>query len=380
MSDDAIRVRSHLLSSLRIALVHDYLNQEGGAEKVLDVLCRMFPAAPVFTSVYDPAAMGDSWKHRQIRTSFMQLISPRISVAKTLLPLYPIAFESFDFDGYDLVISSASSFAKGIRIPTGGVHVCYCYTPSRFLWSYDDYVRQQALPAAAKLVLPAVVGPLKAWDYRAAQRPQRILGISNAVASRIRSTYGRQAAVVFPPVDVSRFRPLAETDDYFLVVARLAAYKRIDIAVEACTRLNRALVVVGDGPDRKRLEAIAGPSVRFAGRLPDEDVVRMLGRCRALLWPGEEDFGLAPVEAQSSGRPVIAYRAGGVLDTVSDGVTGVLFEPQTVDAMIDAIGRFDTSRFNSADLDVNARRFDTPVFIENLVRNLEEAVTNRPSA
>lgn len=368
-----LATRSKTLGPLRVALVHDYLNQQGGAEKVVEVLCRIFPGAPVHTSVYDRRVMGPFWEGVDIRTSFMQKLSPRLGIGRALLPLYPLAFRSFDLSGYDLVLSSSSTFAKGVMTPAATCHVCYCYTPARYAWMYDEYTSRQRLPPGARAILPALVAPLRRWDFAAAQRPDHMIGISQTVARRIAKFYHRQASVVEPPVDVGSYHPSGEIEDFYLVVARLAGYKRIDIAVEACTRLGQPLTVVGDGPERAMLERVAGPTVTFRGRLPDAEVRDLLSRCRALLWPGEEDFGLVPVEAQAAGRPVIAFDGGGAAETVIHGKTGVLFFPQTADAMVSALQAFDPSGYAPAVLRQNALRFDLPCFVERLTRELEEA-------
>jgi glycosyltransferase involved in cell wall biosynthesis len=362
------------LQNLRVAIVHDYLNQRGGAEKVAEVFSRMFPAAPVYTSVYDADAMGDYWRGVEVRTSFMQALASRVDRAKALLPLYPLAFESFDLAGYDLVLSSSSTFAKGVITRPETCHVCYCYTPTRFAWMYQEYIGRQPFGLGVRVVLPAVVAPLRVWDFAAAQRPDHMIGISKTVSRRIEKFYRRSAPVIEPPIEMKAYEPSQEQVDFLLVVARLAAYKRIDIAVEACSRIGARLIVVGDGPDRAALQRMAGPTVNFAGRLSDAEVRKLLSTCRAVLWPGEEDFGLVPVEAQASGRPVIAYGAGGAAETVVDGQTGILFKPQTTDALIKAVQRFESMTFNADMLRQNAERFDEPRFVKRMGAELASAL------
>lgn len=349
------------LRSLRVALVHDYLNQNGGAERVVEVFTEMFPKAPVFTSVYDAGAMPDRWRSVDIRTSFMQRISPAMRVAKALLPLYPTAFESFDLRNYDLVLSSTTAFAKGVLTRPETCHVCYCNSPSRFLWAYDEYVEFEHFPRVALRVLPWLATPLRMWDFQAAQRVDYFVAGSHNAARRIAKYYRRESDVLQPPVETDRFTTSADVHAFFLVVSRLQPYKRIDLAVEACTRLNLPLHVIGDGPDRSRLERLAGGSVRFFGRVADEEVRRQMSVCRALLFPGEEDFGLTPVEVQASGRPVVAYGAGGALETVRDGETGVYFRPQSVEALCSCLLTLE-DHFDSSVLRAHARQFDVDVF------------------
>jgi glycosyltransferase involved in cell wall biosynthesis len=358
------------LDSLRVALVHDYLNQAGGAEKVVEVFAEMFPGAPIFTSVYDRDTMPDVWRTLDIRTSFMQRITPRLSIAKALLPLYPVAFELFDLRQYDLVLSSTTAFAKGIITRPETCHVCYCNNPTRFAWMYHDYLAYESLPATVKSFLPALATPLRLWDYAAAQRVDYFIAGSVNAARRIKKFYRRDSHVLPPPVNCSLFSSSEHAADYFLIVSRLLSYKRIDLAVEACATLGVPLKVVGDGTDRRRLESLAGPSVSFLGRVSDVEVRSLMARCRALIVPGEEDFGLTPLEAQAAGRPVIAYAAGGALETVVDGKTGVFFMEQTVEALVEKLRGFEDN-FDPAMLRSNARRFDTPVFKETLFGLLE---------
>lgn len=368
-----IRSRSPLLASLRVAIVHDYLNQQGGAEKVAEVFCRMFPGAPLYTSVYDRGAMGPFWRQVDVRTSFMQKLASRAGLAKGLLPLYPAAFESFDLSDYDLVLSSSSTFAKGVITRPDTCHVDYCYTPARFAWMYHEYTGNHRLPPGTRALLPGLVTPLRVWDLAAAQRVDHFVAISQTVARRIEKFYRRSAAVVEPPIEVGQYEPATEIGDYFLVVARLAAYKRIDLAVRACTALGVPLIVAGEGPDRKRIERLAGHTVRFLGRVPDNEVCTLLARCRAVLWPGEEDFGLVPVEAQAAGRPVIAFGRGGAAETVIPGETGILFFPQTVEALVSVIQGFDPHAYDPSVLRENAARYDVALFVKRMATELEAA-------
>lgn len=353
------------LRSLRVALVHDYLNQAGGAEKVVQVFTEMFPGAPIYTSVYDRKAMPDFWRGLDIRTSFMQHIWPGLSGAKALVPLFPPAFESFDLRDYDLVLSSTTAFAKGVITQPETCHICYCNSPTRFLWRYHDYVQHERFPPGIRPLLPVLATPFRLWDYNAAQRVDYFVAGSYNAARRIAKHYRRDSDVVQSPIDIGRFTPSAQVEDYFLVVSRLQPYKAIHLAVEACGQLGLPLRIIGDGPDRKRLESLAGPTVRVLGRLTDEEVRRQMARARALIVPGEEDYGLAPLEAQASGRPVIAYRAGGALETICEGRTGLYFDEPTVQSLCHVLERFQDT-FDPQVLRAHAARFDIAEFKQKL--------------
>ena len=278
-------------------------------------------------------SLGEPLASADVRVSWMQRLPAWRRHFKAYLPVYPFAVRSFDLTGYDLVISSSSAWAKGVRIPKGTVHVCYCYTPMRWAWSFDAYVSRSALSWLSRAAASLLMRPLRAWDVSSSRRVDQFIAISNEVAARIRNTYGRDCEIVFPPVDVERFHPSETPEDFFLVVSRLNSYKRIDLAVRACSERGWPLVVVGDGPERRALAAIAGPTVRFLGRLTDAEVAGLFARCRALILPGAEDFGLTPLEANAAGRPVVAFAGGGALDTVRDGHTGVLFHEPTAQAL-----------------------------------------------
>ena len=355
---------------MKVALVHDYLAQAGGAERVAAALHILYPGAPLFTSVYDPKATLAAFAAVDVRTSYLQrwpFSSRRFH--KLALPYYPAAFERFDFTGYDLVLSSSSSFAKGVVTPPETCHVCYCHTPSRFVWRQHEYLRRDRSARVLTALTGSLLSSLRSWDVESAQRVDYFVANSYNVARRIRKFYRRDvAAVIPPPVETGSFTPVppSEVGSHFLVVSRLLNYKRVDLAVEACNRLQVPLRVVGTGPELAALKRIAGPTVQFLGRLSDREVARELARCRALIFPGEEDFGITPIECMASGRPVVAYGAGGALETVLEGKTGVFFGEQTVDSLAAALGCVARMPFDVEALRAHAFSFDTVVFEERM--------------
>ncbi|MGH2366195.1 MAG: glycosyltransferase [Chloroflexota bacterium] len=355
-----------------MALVHDYLNQRGGgAERVLQAMFELLPQATVYTSIYEPANMPAAIRAMPVRTSFMQRLPGVFQHHRAYFPLYPVAFRAFDLSGCDLVLTNTQGFANSVR--TGNApSVCYCLTPMRWAWSTAEYVQREGFGRAQRAILPAAMQVVRRLDRAIARRVDRFVAISHAVAERIQRAYGLQAPVIYPPVEVQRQRIASQVEDYYLVLSRLAPYKRIDLAVEACTRLALPLVIIGDGRDLPRLRAMAGPTVKFLGFIADDDAVqRYVSRCRAFLFPGEEDFGITPVEAQASGRPVIAYAAGGALDTVLPGQTGELFAEQTVDSLSRTLRAFDPARYDPGAIRRHALRFDSDVFKTRLREFLE---------
>jgi glycosyltransferase involved in cell wall biosynthesis len=368
---------------MRLALVHDWLNQLGGAEDVLEALAQMFPAAPIFTSIYAPELMPPRYRQWPIRVSFMDRLPGVHRHHQPYLPLYPLAFERFDLRGFDVVLSNKSGFCHGVRPPPGAIHICYCLTPTRYVWNFADYAEREGLGAAARLALRPLLAWLQRWDKAAAGRVDHFIAISSEIQRRIARFYGREAVIIFPPVAAERFAR-ARTDDagdYFLSLGRLIPYKRVDLAVRACSELGLPLQVAGDGRDRARLEQMAGPTVKFLGRVPDAEVPGLMARCRGFIFPGLEDFGIAPVQAQAAGRPVIAFAGGGALDTVQDGVNGVLFREQTVESLKDALVRFNGMRFDPRVVQQSAARFDTAEFVRQLRLFLAEktGVSGQPS-
>jgi len=346
---------------MRIALLHDWLNQRGGAEDVLEALVDLYPNAPVFTSIYAPEKMPDAYRRWDIRTTWMDRLPGIHDHHQPYLPLYPHAFAALDLSGYDLVISNKSGFCHGVR--TGHTpHLCYCLSPTRYLWQYESYVEREQMGGRTAAILRPVIGLLRQRDYAAAQRVTQFVAISSEIRQRIARYYRRDSAIIYPPVETARYLPGARRENYFLVVSRLIPYKRVDLAVTACTQLGLPLLVGGSGRDRERLERMAGPTVQFLGYVPDADLPDLMARCAAFIFPGLEDFGITPLQAQSAGRPVIAFRGGGALDTVIEGTTGLFFDEQTVESLCDTLKQFDQSQFDWRACRENALRFDRSVF------------------
>jgi glycosyltransferase involved in cell wall biosynthesis len=290
--------------------------------------------------------------------------------------LYPLTFARTELSDYDIVLSNKSGFCHGVR--TGdAVHICYCLSPTRYVWDFDNYTSREDLRPALRTILRPLITILRRWDYAAAQRVSHFVAISREIESRIHRYYGRDSIVIHPPVDTARFQPTATRDDYYLIVSRLVPYKRIDIAVQAFNALDRPLMIAGDGRDREALESLAGPTITFLGRVPDEELPELFARCRAYILPGAEDFSIVPVQAQAAGRPVIAYGTGGVLDTVIEGQTGAFFREPTPRALATAVRSFDPDTIDSQACIQNASRFDVQIFRQKMHRFLERHTPNR---
>jgi glycosyltransferase involved in cell wall biosynthesis len=349
---------------MKVALAHDYLNQYGGAERVLEQLHDLYPDAPIYTSMYAPQAMPAAYRSWDIRTSFMQRLPLVATRHQAYLMVYPIAFESFDLSGYDVVISNSSAFCKGVVTGPNTLHISYCLTPMRWVWNYRAYVERERLGGVARMLLPPLISYLRIWDAGASSRVDRYVAISSAVASRIKKYYRRDSEIIFPPVDTAQFPATCPIGDYYMTAGRMTPYQRKDLIVDAFRDLGRPVKIVGDGRDRARLQARATPNVEFPGWVDDATLRDLYTNCRGYLFPGEEDFGIAPVEAQAAGKPVIAYAAGGALDTVIDGETGVHFARQTPGDLAAAVRRFESLTFDPARIRQNAERFSSPVFRE----------------
>jgi glycosyltransferase involved in cell wall biosynthesis len=320
----------------------------------------------------DPQATFPVFRSLDVQTSFLQCLPVKKSNYKFLLPFFPLAFESFDLSQYNIVISSASAFAKGVITPPETLHVCYCHTPPRFAWRYHEYVAQEELGRLQRFPISLVVHYLRGWDFAAAQRVDFFVANSQVTARRIQKNYRRDAVVIPPPVDVERFSLSDEISDYYLIVSRLAPYKRNDLAVQAFNQLRLPLKIVGAGVDEKRLRKMALSNVEFVGHLPQDELTRLYARCRAVIFPGVEDFGIVPLEANAAGRPVIACAAGGALETVIDGVTGALFCAPTSDALAQAVAETDVSKFDPRVLREHARQFGKERFKERIAAFVED--------
>ncbi len=346
---------------MRVAFVHDYLTQFGGAERVLLEMQRMYPQAPVYTSIYDPGAFEGRLAGIDVRTSYLQRIPGAVRHFRALLPLYPRAFESLDLRDFELVISSTTSFAKGVRVAPGTLHVSYVNTPTRFLWYPHEYATELT-PTLARPALALLTPWLRRWDWLAAQRPHHLVANSHNVAQRILQTYGRSAEVVHCPADVATAAAEVPVGDYYLVMSRLLTYKRIALAIEACTQLGARLKIAGTGPDERRLRALAGANVEFLGRVDDAQRLRLIAGARALIVPGVEDFGLVALEAAAAGRPTVAFAAGGALETVVEGETGLFFREPQAQSLASALQLLARSRFDRARMQAHAARFAPDVF------------------
>jgi glycosyltransferase involved in cell wall biosynthesis len=361
--------------SPRVALVHDFLLDLRGAERVFAAICDQWPDADVFTAVYDEEGTEGRFAHRRPRTSFLQRVRPTARTFRPLLPLYPHAVESFDLRDYDTVISSSSAWAHGVLVDPGAVHVSYCHNPFRYAWTE----REATLRARHPLVRPVlrlVLNRWRQWDWIAAQRVDRYVANSHLTAARIRRYLGRESTILHPPVETTRFHAAPELGEHYMVLAELMAHKRIDVAIEAFNALGLPLVVVGDGPEGRRLRRLAGPTVAFTGRVGDERVAELLARARALVVTATEEFGIAAVEALAAGRPVIALAEGGVRESVTEAMTGTFFAPCEPEALADAVRRFDALAVDPAACRAAAERFGAERFRAELARIVAEAVAD----
>ena len=368
------------LAGLRVALVHDWLTGMRGGEKCLEVLCQAFPDAPLFTLIHQRGALSPAIERMDVRTSPLQRVPGVFRHYRKLLPAMPLAARSWRPEGVDLVVSLSHCVAKAVRVPEGVPHVCYCFTPMRYAWEgRGAYLEAWAERPLRQQLAKALLGRMRRWDRATASRVSHFVAISETVRERVARCYGRESRVVAPPVDTEFYTPdasAARRDGFYLSVSALVPYKRVEHAVTACSLLGRPLVVIGEGPERERLQRLAGPTVRFLGWQPDEVIRDHYRRCKALLFPGEEDFGIVPVEALACGAPVVALRRGGASETVDDRVGRTYTEP-TPEGLLDAIESWEAegSPHDPALAREKAEAFALPVFRDRLLGFLASVVS-----
>ena len=353
--------------TVKVAIVHDWLTGMRGGERVLEILCELYPDAPVYTLFYNPARMSKAINERKIRTSFLQKLPFSLKMYRRYLPLFPIAVEQFDLREYDVVISSSHCVAKGALTTSDTLHICYCYTPLRYAWDmYEEYFGKDRISCVERSIIRPIINYLRVWDVASSRRVDCFAAISHNVARRIEKYYRREAQVIHPPVDTSFFMPGNDRGNFFLVVSAMVPYKRVEIVVDAFNKLGLPLKVVGGGPLRKKIERKAKRNVEFLGEVSDRELLGLYQRCRALVFAGVEDFGIAPLEAQAAGRPVIAYGRGGFLETVVEGKTGIFFNEQSSFSLIDAVRKFQKMDFDPELIRNHALQFDTNVFRQKI--------------
>lgn len=368
---------------MKIALVHELLTMRGGAERVLRILADMFPDAPIYTLLYDERKLGDWFPKERVKTS---RINPVFGYNHHLyLKQFPSAVEAWDFSGYDLVLSTSSAFVHGIITNSAPKHLCYVHSPARYLWDRThDVINQESkgmLGSLKRWYLERTFHPLRVWDAEAADRPDRLLAASKTVQRRIELYWRRQSTIVYPPIDDAWFAPhtkmagAMEHPDYFIIVSSLVRYKRIDLAIEACNRLGVHLKIVGEGPDRERLENLAGPTVEFYGWRQGDELRDILANARATIFPGDEDFGLVPIESMAMGTPVVAFRSGGALETIIEGKTGEFFDEPTPDLLQKVLENFDHKKYSKVEMLTRAKRFSRTEFERSVRHAIEQMLS-----
>jgi len=357
---------------MKVALVHDYLNQYGGAERVLEALAEIYPQAPVYTLIYNREIAERILPERQIFASFLQKAPLIKKHHRYFPPLMPLAVEKFDLSEYDVVISDSAAFTKGVITKPETLHICYCHTPIRYAW--DDchkYIEEFNMPFWAKSFVPFFMNYLRIWDREASYRVDDFICNSEYVAQRIRKYYKREATVIYPPTDIEKFSPGGKTEDYFLMVGRLLVYKRFDMAIEAFNRLELPLKIIGTGPELKKLKKAANWNIEFLGDVDDKTLKKYYQGCQALILPQEEDFGIVAVEAMACARPVIAYRAGGAEESVKEGKTGIFFNEQKIGALVEAVKNFRPEKFNPEKIRLHAEQFGKNIFKDKIRKFVE---------
>lgn len=359
---------------MKVALVHDHLIQDGGAERVLRVFQKIFPKAPTYVLVYDKKKIGKEFQDKDIRTSFIQKFPFGVKKFKWFLPLMPLATENYNLADYDIVLSNSSALSKGVITRPETLHICYCHTPTRYLWTDTHlYVRKLEYNRLIKKIISLTLPKLRIWDRMAAARVDKFIANSKIVQKRIIKYYGRESEVIYPPVEVSKFKIYPKQENYFLAGGRLVPYKRFDLIVQAFGKLGIPLKIFGDGPEYQKLKSIAKSNIDFLGKISDEEKIELYGKCLAFIHPQEEDFGLMVVEAMSAGRPVIAYCRGGACETIMSGKTGEFFDEQSWECLAHTIIRFKPENYNSEAIRAHAMQFDQSEFERKIKEYIEKS-------
>ncbi len=365
---------------MKIALVHDYLVQYGGAERVLEAFCEIWPEAPIYTLIYDPEKVHHRFDGKTIRTSYLQKIPFSKTHHRLFPPLMMTAIEQFDLDYYDVVLSDSSSFAKNVITGPDTLHICYCHTPIRYGWDgCQSYIQEFNFPSLIKKLVPFAMNYIRVWDFYSTFGVDYFIANSKFVANRIAKYYKRKSVVINPPVDVDNFfvSPSEKIKDYFLIVGRMMKYKKMDLAIKAFNQMKLPLKIVGRGVEYKNLRKIAGPTIEFLGRVSDEELRKIYSQAQAFVFPQEEDFGIVAIEALASGRPVIAFRAGDIAENVKDGKSGVLFEKQTVSDIIKAVARFRKMSFEPQKIRQFSLKFSKERFKKEIRKFVEESLRKK---
>jgi len=371
---------------MKVVLICDFLNQWGGAERVLLALCNIFPKAPIYTLIYNPQKTLNKFSGKKIITSPLQKNPLAHAKPQWFINQYQKAIESFNLEGFDLIISSSSAFAKGIKKPKGAVHICYCHTPMRYSWDWTkEYIKEANIKNPLRTYVNIVIHKLRLWDQKNSQNVDLFIANSTNVKKRIAKYYKKEAVVIYPPVDTKKFIPWDnKKENYFLHVGRLSPYKKLDLVIDAFHKLGLPLKVVGEGKEKKKQQKTIHKNIEFTGQVSDEKLVKLYQRAKALIFGADEDFGLVPVEAIATGTPVIAYKKGGVLESVIEGVNGLFFDNQTKESLIKAVQKFlkSENKFNQQKIIESARKFNQDIFeekIRKVVKEFYEKAKNRQS-
>jgi glycosyltransferase involved in cell wall biosynthesis len=363
---------------MKVALVHDWLTGMRGGEKCLEVLCELFPDAPIYTLLHNKGAMSPLIESKTIVTSFIDSLPKKENKYRYYLPLYPAAIEQFDFSGFDLIVSTSSAVAKGAKAKRGAVHICYCHTPMRYVWEmYDEYFGPGKAGLVTRTAMKLVAPYLRWWDVRTAKRVNHYIANSENVRKRIQLHYKTDATVIFPPVDTEKFTVSTEDAGYSLIVSALVPYKKVDLAINVFNKTGEKLIVVGKGPEAESLKSLAKPNIEFIGWASDSEISDYYRKCKMLIFPGEEDFGIVPLEAMACGKPIIAYGKGGALETVIDKKTGVFFYEQTTDALLGAIRTAENMKFDSYAINNHVQSFSRHIYKQKMREFIDSKIAGK---